>query len=323
MAADRGPSGRLPLLHPRGRGVQPEKAVACAERLASLMPGAGHLVHMPAHIYIRVGRWADAITANEHAVHSDESVHRRPGSERCVSGRVLPAQLPLPVVRGDHGRPGRAGDPGGAGRRGHVCRSRSRRQVPPVEPLVPYLHLTLLTFGRWDEVLSEPQPPADLRFATAMSQYARGVAYAAKGDVGQARSALDTVRAILAATEDELSRAVLDIAHHALEGEIAFRAGELRCGRGSLPAGPVDRGRSALHGAAALVLPGPAFAGRGSAGAGPGRRGAASLPSRTWRGSRRTRGHWPGCSRACGRRAARRTRTHSIRASRRSAATYS
>src|SRR5690606_30976260 len=48
------------------------KAVACAERLASLMPGAGHIVHMPGHIYIRVGRWDDAIRANEHAVHADE-----------------------------------------------------------------------------------------------------------------------------------------------------------------------------------------------------------------------------------------------------------
>ena len=53
--------------------VAPEKAVPCAERLAALMPGAGHLVHMPAHIYIRVGRYADAVEANVHAVHQDEA----------------------------------------------------------------------------------------------------------------------------------------------------------------------------------------------------------------------------------------------------------
>src|SRR5690606_14492689 len=53
--------------------VQPERAVDCAERLAALMPGAGHIVHMPAHIYIRVGRWTDAIEANRHAVHADET----------------------------------------------------------------------------------------------------------------------------------------------------------------------------------------------------------------------------------------------------------
>lgn len=204
----------------------PEKAVRCAERLASLMPGAGHLVHMPAHIYIRVGRWADAITTNEHAVHSDESYI----SDQGPSGVYPVAYYPhnyhfLSFAATMAGRAGQA-----------IPAARAvvervpvevARQVPPVEPLVPYLHLTLVTFGRWDEVLSEPQPPADLRFATAMSQYARGVAYAARDDDGQARIALDTVRAILAATEDELSRAVLDIARHALEGEIAFRAGEL------------------------------------------------------------------------------------------------
>ena len=52
---------------------EPEKAVPCAERLAGLMPGAGHLVHMPAHIYIRVGRFSDAVQANQHAVHVDET----------------------------------------------------------------------------------------------------------------------------------------------------------------------------------------------------------------------------------------------------------
>src|SRR5439155_136717 len=55
-----------------GRHVPHPASVPCAERLAALMPGAGHVVHMPAHIYIRVGRYADAIAANEHAVHADE-----------------------------------------------------------------------------------------------------------------------------------------------------------------------------------------------------------------------------------------------------------
>ncbi|NNG17261.1 MAG: hypothetical protein HKM89_12345, partial [Gemmatimonadales bacterium] len=51
----------------------PTRAVECAERLAALMPGAGHIVHMPGHIYIRVGRYQDAVEANKHAVHADES----------------------------------------------------------------------------------------------------------------------------------------------------------------------------------------------------------------------------------------------------------
>ncbi|HXE58449.1 MAG TPA: hypothetical protein VNK43_10655, partial [Gemmatimonadales bacterium] len=68
--------------------VEPAKAVPCAERLAALMPGAGHLVHMPGHIYIRVGRYADAIKANEHAVHADETYIRdqRPGVGAYTAG---------------------------------------------------------------------------------------------------------------------------------------------------------------------------------------------------------------------------------------------
>ena len=61
----------------------PERAVPCAERLPSLMPGAGHIVHMPAHVYIRVGRYADAIERNQHAVHADEAyiADRHPSGE--------------------------------------------------------------------------------------------------------------------------------------------------------------------------------------------------------------------------------------------------
>jgi tetratricopeptide (TPR) repeat protein len=68
--------------------AQPEKAVPCAERLAELMPGAGHMVHMPGHIYIRVGRYADAIEANVHAVHVDETyiADQRPAMGVYVAG---------------------------------------------------------------------------------------------------------------------------------------------------------------------------------------------------------------------------------------------
>jgi tetratricopeptide (TPR) repeat protein len=204
--------------------VSPDKAVACADRLAALMPGAGHLVHMPAHIYIRVGRWADAITANEHAVHTDETyiADQRPTgvypvgyyphnnhflsfaatmigrSEQAIrTARAVVQSLPPEVVRA----------------------------APSVEPLVAYAHLTLVTFGRWDEVLSEPQPPADLGFGTALVQYARGVAYAAKQDRANAGSALAAVRGAADGTSDPLGKAVLTIAAEALAGEIAARNG--------------------------------------------------------------------------------------------------
>jgi tetratricopeptide (TPR) repeat protein len=206
--------------------VSPEKAVACADRLAALMPGAGHLVHMPAHVYIRVGRWADAITANEHAVHTDETyiADQRPTgmypvgyyphnnhflsfaatmigrSEQAIrTARAVVQSLPAEVVR----------------------------QAPTVEPLLAYGHLTLVTFGRWDDVLNEPQPPADLAFATALVQYARGVAYAAKQDRASADAALEVVEGAANGVTDPVAGAVLRIAAESLAGEIAARNGAL------------------------------------------------------------------------------------------------
>jgi hypothetical protein len=68
-----GPPRREPLLHPRGGGGRSAARGADGGAAGGLMPGAGHLVHMPGHIYVRVGRYLDAIRANEHAVHADET----------------------------------------------------------------------------------------------------------------------------------------------------------------------------------------------------------------------------------------------------------
>ena len=71
--------------------VNPTLAVPCAERLASLMPAAGHLVHMPAHIYARVGRYNDAVDANVHAVHADETfIADRPGQQSVYAAIYYP-----------------------------------------------------------------------------------------------------------------------------------------------------------------------------------------------------------------------------------------
>jgi tetratricopeptide (TPR) repeat protein len=208
--------------------VAPQKAVACAERLASLMPGAGHLVHMPAHIYIRVGRWADAITANEHAVHSDETYIADQGPTGVYPIAYYPHNYHFLSFAATMA--GRA-DMAISAARSVVQHTPAdiARAVPPVEPLVAYAHLALVTFGRWDDVLNEPVPPQDLEFATALAQYARGVAHAAKGQADQARAALQVVQTTLQGVAgDPLGAAVLDIAQHSLAGEIAFRANDLR-----------------------------------------------------------------------------------------------
>jgi tetratricopeptide (TPR) repeat protein len=210
--------------------VNPQAAVPCAERLARLMPGAGHLVHMPAHIYIRVGRWNDAVKANQHAIHADEMF---------IEGRQPMGVYPLAYY--PHNIHFLAFACTMAGRSGMATEASrtltskvnldAARQVGMLQEMLPYHALTLTTFGRWDDVLAEPLPPSDIRFAYAMAHYARGVAYAAKGQWADAQASLDTVTAINAATRAGAdSKTALSIAEHALLGEIASRRGDVNAG---------------------------------------------------------------------------------------------
>ena len=215
--------------------VAPQKAVACAEHLASLMPGAGHIVHMPGHIYIRVGRYDDAIKANEHAVHTDETYIEREKPSGLYPIGYYPHNLHfLAFAASMAGRSAEAID--AARKTGEKIPADAARQAPPLEALLTYAPLTLVTFGKWDEVLAAPLPPSDLRLSTGLAYYARGVAYAAKARWADARAALDTVKTIAAGTSphDQIAlsagggenKIVLDIAAYALTGEIADRSGQ-------------------------------------------------------------------------------------------------
>ena len=225
--------------------VAPEKAVPCAERLAAEMPGAGHMVHMPAHIYIRVGRWNDAIMANEHAVHTDEMYIAEEHPQGIYPIGYYPHNYHfLAFASMMAGRSAEAID--AAHHLVVAVPADVARAVAAMEQMLPYAHFMLVTFGKWDDVLKEPMPPSDLRMSTGLAYYARGVAYAAKGDWVNAQAAADTVRQISAGTtpadqnamtagEGE-NKKVIDIAMHSLLGEIAARRGNLAEAEGHLRA---------------------------------------------------------------------------------------
>ncbi len=207
--------------------VNPKAAVPCAERLARLMPGEGHMVHMPAHIYIRVGRWNDAIQANQHAIHSDEVF---------IEGQHPMGVYPLAYY--PHNIHFLAFASTMAGRSAQAIEAAdtltskvnldAARQVGMLQEMLPYHVLTLTTFGKWDEVLAAPLPPDDIRFSYAMAQYARGVAHAAKAEWADAQAALDNVTASDAETPQGTDgKTALSIAVQALSGEIAVRRGEV------------------------------------------------------------------------------------------------
>ncbi len=210
--------------------VNPQAAVPCAERLARLMPGAGHLVHMPAHIYIRVGRWNDAVKANQHAIHTDETFIEGQQPMGVYPLAYYPHNIHFLAFAATM-----AGRSAMATEASRTLTSKvnldAARQVGMLQEMLPYHALTLTTFGRWDEVLAEPLPPSDIRFPYAMAHYARGVAYAAKGQWADAQAALDTVTAINDATPAGAdSKTALSIAVRALRGEIATRRGDVNAG---------------------------------------------------------------------------------------------
>ncbi|HET7622677.1 MAG TPA: hypothetical protein VFK39_12310 [Gemmatimonadaceae bacterium] len=215
--------------------AHPERAVPCAERLAALMPGAGHIVHMPGHIYIRVGRYMDAVRANEHAVHADESYIRdqRPGVSAYTAG-YYPHNFDFLAF---------AAAMAGRAEQAIAAADRQASTVPPEAlgaPGMTFLqhHITRrlqlrVRFGRWDEILRTPAPPGELPHAMGMWHYARGRALAATGKIREAEAELALVHT--AATDPRLagvrlefneSPAILGIAEHVLAGSIADARGD-------------------------------------------------------------------------------------------------
>lgn len=205
--------------------AHPRRAVACAERLASLMPNAGHVVHMPAHIYLRVGRYDDAIKANEHAVHADQTYIADQKANSFYTLAYYPHNyhfLAFAATMG--GRFAKAVDAARSGAK--AIPLDVAKDVPDLQLIIAYPHLTLATFGRWDEILREPMPRADLRLASALAWYARGVASAAKKDFKGGAAALDSIRAVVALYPQYPIAPVLAIATHSLAGEIAAHRGD-------------------------------------------------------------------------------------------------
>lgn len=213
--------------------VQPERAVGAAERLAQLMPGAGHIVHMPGHIYIRVGRYEDAIRANEHAVHADETWIRdhKPAFGIYVGGYYPHNYDFLAFAASMIGRSAQA-----------IGAAEKIVSLIPADALkdpgMTFLqhsvtrHLQMkVRFERWEAVLAAPAPADGLPHARAMWQYARGRALVARGDLKGAEAALAEVRAAagkLAGVRMEFNTSghVLDIAGEVLAGHIAAAKGD-------------------------------------------------------------------------------------------------
>jgi tetratricopeptide (TPR) repeat protein len=198
MASDPEHPGALHYyIHAVEPSSQPDRGEQAADRLGPLAPGAGHLVHMPSHIYLRVGRYHDASIANEKAASADESY-----ITQCRAQGFYPAAYYPHNVHFLYAASAFEG-------RSEVSIAAARKlsanmtpeivaEVPSVEEFVPMELYALARFGRWEELEAAPAPPQAWRYTTGVWHFGRGMSFAARGRSDEARAELAALEAVAA-----------------------------------------------------------------------------------------------------------------------------
>lgn len=210
----------------------PERALESADRLGRLMPAAGHIVHMPSHIYYRVGRYREATEANLDAIAADEDYLTQCQAQGLYPSEYYPHNVHfLYFATMMEGRSELAIESArkvaAQAAKGHMHVFLSMQELAST----PYY--ALARFGRWDEILAEPEPHHGA-FQRAMWHYARGLAFARTGDVEAGARELDSLEALV--DDPSLAEMLvgfdpgsvpLGIAAATLEGELAARRGDI------------------------------------------------------------------------------------------------
>ena len=218
------------LIHAVEESPAPGRALLAANRLAALAPNAGHLVHMPSHIYMRVGRYRDAELLNRKAIAVDHAY-----IEAQKPQGLYPMMYYVHNMHMAWAAMSFQGESKEAIRMARTVADHvsvdAVRQMPPMEFWLPVPYFALTRFGKWEEILAEPAPPPDLRYTCGMWHYARGVALSAAGKPEEAAAERDSVAAIAKAISPDVveglnhAAPLLRLATDALDGEMAMRGG--------------------------------------------------------------------------------------------------
>lgn len=228
--APRHPGATHFYIHVVEASPEPEKAEAAADTLADLVPGAGHLVHMPAHIYARIGRWPDAAAANVRAIEADatwRAADPRPGLYGLYMAHNHHFLAFTAMMRGRRDEALTAARAVVAG----IPDDFATEYAGLADGFFAIVPEVLVRFGQWEEVLAEPAPRADFLYACALWRAARATALTALGRLDEAekeRALFGEQAAAMPADRTFGNNAAADllaIAGKVLEGEIAARRG--------------------------------------------------------------------------------------------------
>ena len=218
-------------IHLTEASATPEKAEPYADRLAALMPAAGHVVHMPAHTYLRVGRYMDSLETNVAAVKADEAYLAQVQAAGAYPYGYYPHNIHFVLVSAQM-----------AGDAEHIFWAAERldgkipdevaAEVGWIQAILPAPYFAHAQFSPPDVVLGLADPGDRFPYVKAMWHYARGVAHAADGDLDAARAEATQIARINQTADFEMLLAwyvpapdLLRLARHVLEGRIAQAEG--------------------------------------------------------------------------------------------------
>jgi tetratricopeptide (TPR) repeat protein len=222
-------------IHAAEASPEPGKADAAADALRGKHPALGHLLHMPSHIDIRRGRWQEAVEANRLAIRADGDYQKavpEQGFYRMYMSHNYHMLTFAAMMKGESGlalktiREMTAAVP--------KEWAAVKENAAIVDGFTAMPLEVLKRFGRWDDILREPEPPEVFPIARALWQYNRGVALAAKGKAREAREAQKSFRAAAAKVPEDArfgnnkAPDLLAIADQLLEGEVLFREGDAK-----------------------------------------------------------------------------------------------
>src|SRR5450631_3260724 len=216
-------------IHTVEASASPQRALAAANKLAAMAPAAGHLVHMPAHVYIRTGDYAAAVKANEQAAAVDREYIQRSGVQGIHPMMYYSHNLHFiamcSAMTGDYLESRKAAEMLAA----HV--GPSVKDMPPLEGFMTIPMAVNVRFHKWDAILAMKEPNAEMKTTVGFWHFARGMAFAGKGKISEAEAEYKIVAEAEKATPPDAifqmpinnkTKDILKIAENVLGAQVAL-----------------------------------------------------------------------------------------------------